>query len=247
MKPGVTRLSVLMAALSFATVVQAQETTRITPVLSIWDVRIGQPVADIPASAVAEIDCGTNGGPSSLSLARFADFATCPAEPSGLHEVAFTYDDEQDYIARALELEYQVLRGGTSVFANPVVVSILVHPDGVARGIRIVTDDRVSARDRINAVTLARNFKARYSEWNLSCVDLPPRDGEQPVGNQFIHEICTGDDPAATGMRLMIEASYLRKRGQEAMSRETQTVNTGYFESRTHFELVDSAFARAAP
>jgi len=118
-------------------------------------------------------------------LPTFADFATCPAEPSGLHEVAFTYDDEQDYIARALELEYQVLRGGTSVFANPVVVSILVKAEGAARGIRIVTDDRVSARDRVNAVTMARNFKARYGQWNLSCTDVPPREGEQPAGNQM--------------------------------------------------------------
>jgi len=69
--------------------------------------------------------------------------------------------------------------------------------------------------------------------------------GRQP--QKFIHEVCTGQDPADTGLGLMIEATYLRKRGQEGISRETQTVNTGYFESRTSFEMIDSAFAQAAP
>ena len=67
--------------------------------------------------------------------------------------------------------------------------------------------------------------------------DLPLRDGEQPVGNQFTHELCTGTSADGT-QRIAIESSYLRKKGQRAINLETQTVNTGYFESQTRFEQV---------
>jgi len=213
----------------------AQET--IKPEYAIWDVVLGQPVSQIPEAQVSELACGTNGGPPAQALTAFEDFATCAAEPSGLHELTFFYDDEQDYIARALESEYRFLRGGTSVFAHPVIVAVLVDGAGVVQGIRIVTDNRISDRERRTAVTLMRNFKARYGDWALDCADLPQREGEQPVGNQFIHELCTGTSADGTS-RIAIEASYLRKKGQRAINLETQTVNTGYFESQTRFEQV---------
>ena len=216
----------------------------IVPVFSIWDVKLGEPVAQIDPRSVAEIACGTNGGPASLPLVSFADWAQCPPdERTGLHEVLFSYDDEVDYISRALELEYKATRGGTSVFANPVIVSVLVDDAGLAQGIRIFTDDRVSDMDRRNAVALARNFQARYSGWGLECQDIPPRDGEMPVGNRFTHELCRGSDPSGSGVTIEIEASYLRKPGQEAVNRDTQAVNTGYYESRTRFEMLTAAGA----
>ena len=207
----------------------------IQPVYSIWDVTLGQSVSQIPATEISELACGTNGGPPAQTLPHFEDFAQCAAEASGLREVTFMYDDEQDYIARALELEYKFLQGGTSIFAHPVVVSVLVDPAGLVQGIRIVTDNRVSDRERRTAVTLMRNFKARYNDWALDCTNVPMKDGEQPVGNQFTHEICTGTS-ADGRIRVAIEASYLRKKGQTAVNLETQTVNGGYFESQTRFE-----------
>lgn len=197
---------------------------RIEPVYSIWEVVLGQPAAQIPEAKVSEIACGTNGGPPAQTLAAFKDFTICPPEPSGLHEVTFSYDDEQDYIALALELEYKLLKGGTSIFAHPVAVSVLVDQAGIVQGRRIVTDDRISDRERRTAVTLMRNFKARFSHWALSCADVPMRDGEQPAGNQFIHELCQGESPDGTS-RIAIDASYLRKKGQQAVNLETQTVN----------------------
>lgn len=215
---------------------------RIEPVYSIWDVSLGQPLTQISDAKVAAASCGTNGGPPGLPLARFADFLACAPEPSGLREVEFIYDDEQDYIARAREVGYQFLQGGTSVFAHPVIVSVLVDPAGVVQGRRIVTDNRISDRDRRTAVTLIRNFKARYSNWSLRCADVPMQDGEQPVGNQFIHELCTGQSPDGLA-RIAIEASYLRKKGQRAVNQETQDINTGYFESQTRYEEVLSPYA----
>lgn len=210
---------------------------QIEPVFSIWDAKLGQPVSQLPDARVGEIACGTDGGPPGQSLASFKDFMTCTPEPSGLREVEFSYDDEQDYIARALEVEFKFLRGGTTVFAHPVIVSLLVDPAGLVQGRRIVTDNRISINDRRTAFTLISNFKARYSKWALSCDDIAMKEGEQPVGDQFVHQRCTGTDPEGAS-RIAIEASYLRKKGQEAVNIETQTVNMGYFESQTRFEEV---------
>lgn len=215
--------------------------TQIEPVYSIWDVTLGQPVTQVPDAEVGEIACGTNGGPPGQTLASFGDFMACTPEASGLHEVEFNYDDEQDYIARALELEYKFLQGGTSVYAHPVIVSLLVDPAGIVQGRRIVTDDRIGDLARRTAFTLINNFKARYSEWSLDCADIPMKEGEQPVGSQFVHELCTGQSPDGSA-RVAVEASYLRKRGQLAVNIETQQVNTGYFESRTWYEEVLSPY-----
>jgi hypothetical protein len=225
-----------------AGVALAQETrSPLEPVFSIWDVTIGGPVAELPDKDVNDISCGTNGGPPSLRLESFADFATCPPEASGLREVYFIYDDELDYIARALENEYRVMQGGTSVFAHPVIVSVLVDEGGIVRGIRIVTDDRASTDDRRTAASLGRNFKARFGPYNLVCEDLPPEDGQQPLGRQFLHEICEGTSPEGD-LRVRFESTYFRKRGQEALDRETQLPNADYFESTTRLDLVQVGY-----
>ena len=217
----------------------------IVPAYTIWDVKLGAPITDIPEMEVADIACGTNGGPPSTPLKGFADFAKCQAEPSGLREIYFANDDELDYVAKALDSEYRVTQGGTSIYAHPIVQSALVDEQGIVRGIRIVTDDRAELRDRRLAVTLSKNLKGRYKDWKQSCADVPPADGENPVGNQFTHEVCSAtspDDQYSLGM----EATFLRKKGQEALSRETQKVNRGYFESRTRFELVEKPYEPSA-
>lgn len=217
----------------------------IEPVYSIWDVTLGQPVSDLPDSKVAEIACGTSGGPPGQALSSFRDFASCqPEEPSGLFEVQFIYDDEQDYIARALEVEYQFLRGGTSVYAHPVIVSVLIDAEGIVQGRRIVTDDRISDLARRTAYTLITNFKAQYSDWSMECSDIPMAEGELPVGEEFIHERCTGLSPDGTAS-VAIESSYLRKKGQIAINQETQQVNIGYFESQTRYEEVLAPYSPA--
>jgi|TARA_B110000908_G_scaffold171861_2_gene236247 hypothetical protein len=214
----------------------------VVPVFSIWDITLGQTVTQAPDSEVGKITCGTNGGPPGREIASFADFLVCTPEATGLREIQFFYDDERDYIARALELEYKVLQGGTSVYAHPVIVSLLVDQGGIVQGRRIVSDDRADATVRRTAFTLSRNFKSRYGNWSLDCADVPMKEGEQPVGNQFVHELCTGQSPDGSAF-IAIEASYLRKRGQLAVNQETQQVNTGYFESRTRYEEVMPPYA----
>lgn len=239
-----TRTPLALAAASAVLVAcsgaPAQELA-IKPSYDIWQAAPGTPVTELPEQDVGEIACGTNGGPPSVTLKRFDDFATCPAEASGLHEIYFTYDDEIDYIARAMETEYRVVQGGTSVYAHPAVVSVLVDAAGTVQGIRIVTDDRVPLRDRRQAATLGRNLKGRFKDYALDCVELPPKPGENPLGNVFLHEVCTGTSPDGTQV-VRFESTFLRKRGQAGLNPETQQPNTGYFESKTRMELLSSNY-----
>lgn len=227
--------SLLIVLTSFFSAQASFAQMRVDPVYSIWEVRLGEPVTQVSDAEVSDIACGTAGGPMGRVLRSFQDYMDCQPEESGLREVAFSYDDEQDYIARALESEYRVLQGGTSVFAHPVVVSILIDSDGIAQGRRIFTDDRISDYERRTAFTLIRNFKARFSDWSLVCKEIPMQEGEQPVGNQFFHEQCAGRSPDGD-TSIVIEASFLRKKGQRGLNLETQQVNTGYFESQTRYE-----------
>lgn len=219
----------------------AQFDPTLVPAFTIWDIKFGEPITQFPDAEVAEIACGTNGGPPSTPLKSFSEFAKCPAEASGLHEVFFTNDDEQDYIARAMELEYRVMQGGTSIYAHPVVFSALIDADGIARGIRVVTDERASERDRRVAVTLARNLKSRYGRWAQTCENLEPTAGQEPVGKIFVHEICTATSPEGDA-QMRLEATYFRKKGQVSINLETQQVNRNYFQSATRLEVVQKPY-----
>lgn len=219
----------------------AQFDPTLVPAFTIWDIKFGEPITQFPDAEVAEIACGTNGGPPSTPLKSFSEFATCPPEESGLHEVFFTNDDEQDYIARAMELEYRVMQGGTSIYAHPVVFSALIDADGIARGIRVITDERASDRDRRVAVTLARNLKSRYGQWAQTCDNLEPTAGQEPVGKIFVHEICTATSPDGEA-RMRLEATYFRKKGQVSINLETQQVNRNYFQSATRLEVVQKPY-----
>lgn len=240
---GSTAVLLMLAGLTGLPGTAAAQDIGVEPDFTIWDVQLGKPVTAIHDNAAAIIACGTNGGPISIELKSFADWEQCTPEASGLREIAFTYDDEKDYIARALELEYRALRGGTSVYAHPVVVSVLVDDKGVSQGIRIVTDDHASDNDRRVAVVLSKNFQARFGPWKLDCQDIPMKEGEQKVGNDFIHQRCTGTNPDGSGQTVLIEASYLRKKGQEGLSRDTQQVNKGYYESETRLEVLNPPYS----
>lgn len=210
---------------------------RVEPLFAIWDLNLGQSISKVPDADVGEIACGTAGGPHGRPIKSFSDFLTCKPEQSGLREIAFTYDDEQDYIALALRSEHKFLYGGTSVYAHPVIVSLLVDSEGIVQGRRIFTDNRIGDRERRTAFTLIKNLKARFGRWSVICVDIAMKEGEQPVGNVFVHEQCTGQSPDG-GTRIAMEASYLRKKGQRGVNRETQEVNKGYFESQTRYEEI---------
>jgi hypothetical protein len=226
----------------------AQDSPRsaLLPTFSIWDVQLGATVDTLPDRDVNDISCGTNGGPPSLPLKSFTGFAACAPEASGLREVYFIYDDEQDYVERAFNNEYRVVQGGTSIYAHPVIVSVLIDEAGIIQGIRIVTDDRASDLDRRQAVSLGRNLEARYGHDQLACTDVPPENGQQPLGRIFVHDICTATD-SKTQAAVRFESRYFRKKGQAALDAKTQLVNRSYFESSTRLELTLPPYMPAPP
>ena len=218
----------------------------VKPSFDIWSVKLGGAVTQIPERDVVNLSCGTDGGPPSLPLKHVTDFATCPAEKSGLHEVTFQYDDEEEYIAKALGIDNPAMLAGTSMYAHPVIISVLVDDKGTVRGIRVVTDDHASDYQRHTLFDLANNLRQRFASWNLACKDIPPANGEEGIGRDFVHTICTGENKDL-GQRLRIESRYYRRKGETTIDPQTQRVVRGNFLSQTRFELVQLPYTPLVP
>lgn len=205
--------------------------------LDLWDIEMGAQASEIPDGFV-NYACGTNGGPPSIPLAHFSEFARCPADAEGLHEVYFEYDDELEYWARALQLEIETrLYRGTQLFDYPVVLSLLFDDAGTLRGWRAVTDPRQTFRDREEFWTLSNFIRQRFGHEGWACVDLPRAEGENPVGTRFIKDRCT---KTAEGLDVMFERHAYQKKGQRFVDPHTGAIHTDYFESLTRVEARDA-------
>jgi hypothetical protein len=226
----------------------AQEPRRAT----VWDLRLGQGIAAQPSrDEFRGFACGSNGGPPRQRLTGWNDFMRCPAEPDGLREVYFEYDDEYEYIARARDLEQEITRwAGTTEMSFPVIVSALFDAGGVLKGIRIVTDSRpdyrndtteADLRKREDAYLFGGRMAARFDiEPKRDCTALPPAEGESPVGGLFIKQSCTLVD-GARHRRSELKVNLYRKPGQSAFNPQMSTQLTqGQFESSARLEIYDT-------
>ncbi len=118
---------------------------------SIWDIHLGEAVSAVPDKYI-NYACGTNGGPPSVPLPNFAAFMKCKPEPSGLREVYFEYDDELEYVARALDIKPEIkMYAGTTVFEFPVVASVLFDEFG--------SGPRHTRSNRPSSARAARSFR----------------------------------------------------------------------------------------
>src|SRR5262249_42087641 len=125
----------------------------------IWDMKFGTPVGELPDEEFVDPACGTNGGPPGLRIAGFEEFEKCRAEASGLREIWFRYDDEEEYIARAARNPDAVARANTMVMlGQPITLSLLVDRAGRLQGYRIFTDPRADADLRNDAYLLGTSF-----------------------------------------------------------------------------------------
>jgi hypothetical protein len=202
----------------------------------IWSLKLGTPASALPQDAFDDYACGSNGGPPQQPLAGWSDYGKCPAEPSGLREVYFRYDDELEYRARAHRAQTMIAQfSGTKVWDFPVIVSALFDAAGTIAGLRIVTDPRVSPPERKQAYTLSNFFKARYGNEGWDCTDTPPEPGETPVGTHYINRRCT--KLAKGDMRVVLETRFLRRPGQAEFS-SSGKLTVGQFESSTRLELL---------
>jgi hypothetical protein len=201
----------------------------------IWDVKLGTPVAALPADEFVDPACGTNGGPPARVLASFAEFARCQVDKAtGLHEVWFRYDDEMEYIARARRSEIMVRQyQANSLAGQPIITSLLIDDAGLVQGYRIVNDPRVAGDTRIDAYGLADLFKGMFGD-GLSCTDLPPAPGERPIDDWFLKQSC---EKSTDGKVTRIEARRYYKAGQYAVDPNDARVNENEFESSARLEV----------
>jgi hypothetical protein len=216
---------------------------------TIWDLKIGTPIAEQPSpNEFRGFACGSNGGPPRAPLMGWADFKRCPAEPDGLREVYFEYDDELEYIARAHDNDREISRwAGTHEVTFPVITSALFDDAGILKGIRMVTDARPEHRNDITeadrkkreeAYALGGVMAARFNiDAARDCQSAAPAEGESPVGSLFIKQACERKD-ADAGRRIVLRVNLFRKPGQSAYNPQLPTQLTqGQFESSARLEI----------
>jgi hypothetical protein len=245
----------VVAGIAFATSANVEAGERLT----LWDLPLRlNVVAMPPAAAFGNFSCGSDGRAPLGRIGSWRDFAACPPEVSGLHEVYFEYDDEAAYIARARNDVVAARGGGTEESAFPVIVSALFDAAGTLRTVRMVTDPRPVERND----AFAANVRPREEHYLLGpylyerfgivqqrdCRDLPAGPGETPVFGQFVKTICERND-AAKGLHYRIEQRYLRKPGQSDLDGETGYYTQGQFESQARAEVsvVTAAANRDTP
>lgn len=203
--------------------------------VEVWDLRLGTPADRLP-DEFADYACGTNGGPPSIPLNGWGDFRRCRPDAAGFREVYFRYDDELEYWAKANNFATEIEKySGTKVYDFPVVLSGRFDESGVLAGLRIVSDPRDPSRDRDEAYLLRNFLTARYGRDGWDCVDLPPAEGETPVGRTFIKQRCHKE--VAGNAVADIETHFFRKKGQSQYDPQSGRTTEGQFESLVRFEL----------
>jgi hypothetical protein len=221
----------LALLISAASAARAQQPRR----AEVWDLKLGTKAEALP-DEFADYACGTNGGAPSLPLNGFAGFRRCRPEPDGLREVYFRYDDELEYWAKANDFATEIEKfSGTKVYDFPVVLSARFGDNGVLAGIRIVSDPRDTSRDREESYLLRNFLTARYGREGWDCAELPPDDGETPIGRTFIKQRCK--KAVEGGAVAQFEVHYFRKKGQTQYDPHSGRETEGQFESIVRFEL----------
>lgn len=234
-----------LLTLAWPTAAGAQSLRRST----VWDLKLGQPAAAQPGTQeYRAFACGSNGGPPRQQLTGWSDFARCRAEPDGLHEVYFEYDDEFEFIARARDLDREISRwAGTTEVSFPVVVSALFDRNGILKAVRLVTDARpdhrndvieANVRKRADAYLLGGVLAGRHNiDASRDCISQPLAEGESSVGDTFIKQVCEVTD-LTTNRRMTLRVNLFRKPGQSGFNPQLPTQLTeGQFESLTRFEM----------
>ena len=198
----------------------------------IFDVELGSPVSALPSDEWVDPSCGTNGGPPSLILERFEEFARCPVEDAtGLHEVWFIYDDEWEYIARAYRDPSEIRSYSENVFfAQPVITSLMIDEDGIVQGYRMITDPRAPVDVRGQAYALHGILMTVFRDAPWHCTDLPVEERERPVDGIFLKTDC---EMMSEQLYIKIEGRLMRKPGQDLLDVPPE----GYFESSTRLEV----------
>ncbi len=205
----------------------------------IHGLKLGQRAQTMSTDGFGEFTCGGNGGPARGNIDDWTEFKKCKLEPTGLREVGVRFDDDEEYVSKAIDDPMYTRRRGTRVAGHPVLLSVLFDDDGVARGIRFVSDPRGDGAERRMAHMLRYSVMEHYGTEGWNCVDSPPAEGETPVGGIFVKQKCEKND----GERAMtVQAQFLRRPGQADLDPVTRQYRAGQFDSWTRVEIMDPAF-----
>jgi hypothetical protein len=196
-----TRGKASFAALALAVLAGAATAAEDPLEGDLRDLRVGMRVAELPAEGYVDLACGSNGA----QLDGWADYAGCPPDAVGLHEVTFAFAPSP---LAALGDRWE----GTKVAGHPVIPSLLIDDAGVVQGIRIVTDPDARLYLRKKAFLLGIRVMGRYGRDGWKCVEAEPGEGRAPVGGMFIDRRC---EKIFHDRRLILETDLYRAAGQE--------------------------------
>jgi hypothetical protein len=234
--PGRSRIALFVALGAVLVAVPALAQSR-SDRGELRGLKLGLDAREMSTSGFGEFACGSNGGPPRQKLEDWSGFGKCRAEDNGLHEVYARFDDEDEFIGKAIDdALYAAQKVGTRVAGHPVILSVLFDRGGILRGLRFVSDPRGDPGARRMAHLLRLAVINRYDPSGWTCTDLPAAAGETPVGGVFLKQRCEKLTPER---RLMVEARFLRKPGQNDIDPVTNEYTEGQFESWTRFELFD--------
>jgi hypothetical protein len=198
---------------------------------AIWDIPLGTPIAEVPRSDFAE--------PACQLLSDFAAFSSCRKDAdTGLFEVAFIYDDEREYLARATRDPSLIQAwSANQILGQPVLLSYLVDDEGLIEGYRIVTDDKAADSVRHNAYILGQIFfKSRFGDDGWACITAEPGPGERAIGQRFISDRCT---KTVGETRVTVDSRFYYRAGQSLMDPRTNTLTVGLYVSTARLEVIN--------
>jgi hypothetical protein len=201
---GMTRVAAAVMLLMGSAALSAEEG-------EIRGLKVGVVATSLPTEGLAEFACAATGAP----LAGWADYATCPADAAGLHEIAVQYDQADQQWAPVNDTWE-----GTKLAGHPVILTTLIGDDGMVQAIRAVTDPEAPPYLRKKAFLLYIRVMGQYGRDGWTCVEKEPGDRE-PVGGQFIDRRCEKELP---GRRLVVQTDLYRAPGQTGKTYTDRTV-----------------------
>ncbi len=134
---------------------------------------VGMPFTALPPHGYTGFTCVAGSGEA---LGGWADYAKCPTDAAGRHEVGFRYDDKPEH--------------ETKVAGQPMRLSLLLGEDGTVDGIRMRTDPTARLFLHKRGYIFGEQVKARYGETGWACSEAAPSGTEEGVGGIFVREHC---------------------------------------------------------
>ncbi|MGI9500163.1 MAG: hypothetical protein ACR2P3_09005 [Geminicoccaceae bacterium] len=147
------------------------------------DLSVGMNVDELPTERYVDTACGNRGDEPGDAIGSWRDYAACPADGAGLHEVAFAYAEDNPWAAVNDKWE------GTKVAGHPVQPSLLISEDGMVEGIRIVTNGRRLYLKK-KAYLFPIRIMGRYGRDGWTCNEAEPNNGKTAIGGMFIDRLC---------------------------------------------------------